>query len=240
MSNNMPYHPPLAGWRTIDKIQVFLLAILIPTMMVISAVNLQSLIENSYQPVFINAPWKAWAISMLAPGASICLERISEAFTHDQTKLLFKKIISLLTAFVIVAWISLFSMTFDGFSTPNIGDFASIDAFETGTQDTRLYSFIQLMAEILISACLFMRLESLYAHYQPAKKEPNPQWQTLDEKINHRKIERKDVVKRLEQETERHTQLVNARQSFINHWLDKLTIAKAHHAAISNFFGDEK
>ncbi len=240
MTNNTPYRPFLAGWRTIDKISVFLLAVLIPTMMVISTINLQSLIENSYQPVFINAPWKAWAISLLAPCASICLDMLPKAFVLDQTKLLFKKIMHLLTAFVIVLWILLFSMTFDGFSTLSIGDLASIDAVETGTQDTRLYSFIQLMAEILILACLFMGLESLFAHYQPVKKEPNPQWQTLDEKIRHRKIERKDVAKHLEQETERHTQLVNARQSFINHWLDKLTIAKAHHAAISNFFGDEK
>lgn len=240
MPNNIPYCPSLAGWRTIDKIQVCLLAVLIPIMMVISAVNLQSLIENSYQPVFINALWKSWAISLLAPCASICIERLPEAFTHDQTKLLVKKIIQLLTAFVIVAWILLFSMTFDGFSTPNIGDFLSIDAVETGTQDTRLYSFTQLMVEILISACLFMRLESLLAHHQPVKKEPNPQWQTLDEKIRHRKIERESIVKHLERETERHTQLVNARQAFINNWLDELAIAKARHAAISNFFGDEK
>ncbi len=240
MPNNMPYHPFLAGWRTIDKILACLLAVLIPTMMVISAVNLQSLIENSYQPVFINALWKSWAISLLAPCASICLDMLPQAFVHDRTKLLFKEIMYLLTAIVIVAWILLFSMTFDGFSTPNIGDFASIDAVETGTHDTRLYSFTQLMAEILISACLFMRLESLFAHYQPVKEEPNPKWQTLEEKVKHRKIERKEVVKHLERETERHTQLVNARQSFINYWLDKLTIAKAHHAAISNFFGDEK
>jgi len=240
MPINTPYRPSLAGWRTIDKIFVCLLVISIPTMMVISAINLQSLIENSYQPVFINAPWKAWAISLLAPCASICLKMLPKAFVLDQTKLLFKKIIYLITACVIVAWIFLFSMTFDGFSTPNIEDFAKIDVFETGIQDTRLYSFIQLMAEILISACLFMELESLFARYQPVKKEPNPQWQTLDEKIRHRKIERMDAVKHLEQETERHTQLVNARQSFINHWLDKFTFAKAHHAAISNFFGDEK
>ena len=80
MPNNTPYRPSLAGWRMIDKIQAFLLAVLIPTMMVISVVNLQSLIENSYQPVFINAPWKAWAISLLAPCASICLDMLPKAF----------------------------------------------------------------------------------------------------------------------------------------------------------------
>lgn len=250
MRNNTVYQPPFSGWRTQDKMFIVILTLLIPVMMVVSTVNLQVIIESSYEPVFIASPWKTWVIALIAPLASLAIEMLPTVFDHEQTKRSYQKSLNVITVFIIILWIALFAMTFDGFSTPSVESFSAdnfstnnatgAQSVETGGKDTRFYSFIQLMTEILISACLLSGWHALWNSHQPEQEEPNPKHQALAEKIRQLKTERVAIVKHLEKETARHTHLMNMRQSFINHWLGALTIAKAHHTAVSHFFGEIK
>jgi hypothetical protein len=226
------------GWNTLDKWLACVLIVLIPTMMGIATVNLQSIIENSFIPVFIASPWKGWLISLIAPASALALDMLPKFFS-PKVKKRYTQGLVIVMAVVTVTWIALFSTTFDGFSVAVQSATNDLYAEAPVGQDTRLYSFIQLMAEILISSCLFAALQKVFERYQPLKEIPHPMLANLKERHAQLLLERIEAMAHLSSETMRHNTLLLARQAFINHWLDELTIARARYAATSQFFEEK-
>jgi hypothetical protein len=226
------------GWNTLDKGLAYVLIVIIPVMMGIATVNLQSIIENSFIPVFIASPWKGWLISLIAPASALALDMLPKFFS-PKIKKRYTQGLVIVTAIVTIAWIALFSVTFDGFSVAVQSTANDLYAEVPTGQDTRLYSFIQLLAEILISSSLVAALQALFERYQPLKEVPHPMLASLKERLAQLLSERIEAMAHLSRETMRHNTLLLARQAFINHWLDELTITRARYAATSQFFEEK-
>jgi hypothetical protein len=202
-------------------------------MLVVSAVNLNAILISSGELVFLESPWKAWMISVLAPLSSICIKLVPLGFEFPQTKKLFLKFLYSLTALAIILWMVLIAQTFQG-----MGGDLDVDALLESGQNSQLYVFTQLCVEILVAASLFSGWQSLLDNYHPAA--PSTDSIALDKRIATSETVLEAAQKRLGEATQNLEAIKTGRQLFINKQIEKLSLLKAKNHFIQQFFGEQK
>lgn len=146
-----------------DQISLLFLFMALPTCLFMGAANVYSNLLASGEAVFLEQPYLAVFISMLVPAGSTSIKFISNFFEYQSSKKRYTLLIYTLTALVLLIWSFLFSMSFTGVAS-------DIDWESLGEAQNRTDSFLvwmQLVAEILVSAALFLAAEDIYLKYSP-------------------------------------------------------------------------
>ena len=218
-----------ASWRGQDLIQLVLFGTLTLLCMALSVVNVQVNIMASQELVFIESPWKSWVIAMLAPAAATSIKMLPHIFASVSWQDKCKKVIYGLTALMSFIWIVQFSQTFDGIGAqPSLSDLLN----EQGSSD--YFVLVQLLAEVMIAATLFIAVQNLLDAYNPSTLKANPSRLIASEQL---RIDKSACDKAFKTYQDADNKLVAhkaARQAFINEQLSAFAIALARHQALFN------
>lgn len=202
-------------------------------LMGIATVNLNSVLVSTADIAFLEAPWKAWLISALAPMASISLKCLPMAFEYPSTKRLYKKGLYSLTAIAILVWIYLVADTFQGMG----GGFDVDTLLEASAQGSMTYVLVQLLTEVLMAATLFSAWQSQLDSYHP--KPVDEQVRALNKALAVNAPLVKTAQDAVYEATDTLNALKTQRAVFINQQIEALTLQKAKHHFLNNHFGDQ-
>ncbi|MCY7297301.1 hypothetical protein [Alteromonas sp. a30] len=215
------------AWRAQDLIQLVLFGGFMLLCMGLSVVNAQASIAASEILVFIEAPWKAWVIALLAPAISVSLKMTPLMFSslHWQDKC--KKALYGLTALVSFIWIWQFAETFNGLGAP-----PSLSDMLNEQSGGDYFVLVQLLAEVLIASSLFIALQNLLDSYNPSTLTLNPSRLIASEQLRMDKSASEKAFKAYLETDSELVALSAARQAFINEQLSAFAIAQARHQAL--------
>lgn len=146
-----------------DQISLVFLFFALPSSLVMGTANVYSNLLVSGEAVFIEQPYLAVFIAMLMPAGSTAIKFISNFFEYQSTKKRYALLIYSLTGIVLFIWSYLFSMSFTGVASDI--DWESLG--EVQNQNDSFLDWMQLVAEILVSASLFLAAEEIYLKYSP-------------------------------------------------------------------------
>lgn len=163
------------GWQRVrlsDAIQLALYGSLTVLSMTVSFENLSANLLGTGMQVFIDDPSKALWISLLAPAAGMAIKNLPNMFKRSSAQSLCKRCIIAVTGISALAWVALFSASFDGLSG-NLPDFSDFSL--EGDSKGNWLTFTQLFTEIMVSASLFSRFSDILKIYEPETKINNPE-----------------------------------------------------------------
>lgn len=200
-------------WAQQDQIAIILIGIGLIAALVMSATNVYANLINSGEPAYLEQPWIAVMISLLAPAGSIAFKFISHAFESYNAIRRYTKTIYTLTGLSFIAWIGLFALNHSGV--------AGIDWSALGEDNiTGSYLvFTQLLTEILVGGALFLAAQDIALKYSPELYRENLAYLNAV-KARDAHLERHNAL--TEQRNQNHTRLtqLNAeRQAAINNKL---------------------
>lgn len=158
-------------------------------MLLISTVNVHTNVMSG-EPVFIEHPWMAWMIAMLAPAASIVLKFVPEEFS-GRSKERYQKGLVLVTCLSILAWLVLFALNFTGVNAPI--DWGNLGEPDNGKSSALV--FVQLLSEILVGAVLYQTAHRIDLIYTPDNFSPNPKYQYTQKALKDRNSELDGLLK---------------------------------------------
>jgi len=203
-----------SDWAQQDQMAIIFILMALIAALVMSASNVYANLMNSGEMAYLEQPWIALMISLLAPAGSIAIKFISQAFERYSSIKRYANTIYTLTALSFVAWIGLFALNHSGvgggFDWKTLGESSSTGSYLV---------FVQLLTEIMVGGALCLAAQDIALKYSPefyrenlaymnaikARDEHLKGHAALTEKRNHNHI--------------RLTQLNAERQSAINHKL---------------------
>ena len=141
-----------------DQFSLCFLFLALPTCLFMGAANVYSNLLASGEAVFIDQPYLAVFISMLMPAGSTAIKFISNFFEYQTSKKRYALFIYSLTTLALLTWSFLFAMSFSGVASDI--DWESVG--EATNQTDSFLVWIQLVAELLVSAALFLAAEDIY------------------------------------------------------------------------------
>lgn len=216
-------------WRAQDVIQLMLFGGFMLLCMGLSVVNVQVNIMASQEVIFIESPWKAWVIALLAPAASTAIKMSPKMVEKLPWQERCKHVIYGVTAVVALLWVWQFSQTFDG-----LGGAVDIAAMLDTQSGGAHFVFVQLLCEVLISASLFLAVQSLLDSYAPERIKPNPARAIAEEQCRLCKSAHDKALKAYQESENQLCTHEAARGAFINEQLAAFGVAMARHHALFN------
>jgi hypothetical protein len=124
------------------------------------AANIQGNLVASGLPLFTLNPVFAWLFAMLAPAAALAIHSFGASFETYEARQRFKMSVFSATGVAVLGWSWLFADLFHG--TGGL----DLSFEESGLKDT-LFVWLQVAAEILVGASLFLIAEDIAAKYSP-------------------------------------------------------------------------
>ncbi|MFT6660692.1 MAG: hypothetical protein ACJA0K_000669 [Maricaulis maris] len=198
-------------WALIHQATVVAAAILCLVMLGAGAANIQGNLVASGLPLFTLNPVFAWLFAMLAPAAALAIHSFGDVFRTWRGRNLYRAAIFILTGITVIAWSWLFADLFHG-----TGSGFDISFEEDGLADT-LFVWLQVVAEILVGASLFLIIEHIAGQYSPNFWVRNLAYAELLERETGLEIALRDEQRRLNTLRGQHTERMAARASVINH-----------------------
>ncbi len=147
-------------WSRLDQGNFIACLVLCILMLGAGAANIQGNLVASGLPLFTLNPVFAWLFAMLAPAAALAIHSFGAAFHTSAARLRFQMAIFAATGVTVLGWSWLFADLFHG--TGGL----DISFEESGLKDT-LFVWLQVAAEILVGASLFLIMEHIAAKYSP-------------------------------------------------------------------------
>jgi len=124
--------------------------------------NIYSNLMASGTVIFIEKPWLAIALSALLPTGSAALKFVTNFMAFDRSRKRYAICVNILTAIALLVWTVLFAQNFAGI-TGEI-DWPLLDDSDS---NGALFVWIQLIAELLVGASLFLVLEDIWQSITP-------------------------------------------------------------------------
>ncbi len=148
------------------------------TALLIGAGNIYSIIMASGQPVFLDDPALAVALSAILPIGAFALEFFKRQFSTDKAKRRYMMTVYALCAVLLIAWIILFAMVFGSAADQSI-DLSSMMSDSNHETDylPQAFTIIQLLAELFVGAALFMTGGELFAKHMRSIRVANPDYE---------------------------------------------------------------
>lgn len=154
---------PFLKWRRADQIGITFLLTSLCCALITGAANIFVALLSTGQAIFIEKPWIAVLMSMLAPTGAMAIKYSKNIFYLPQSKNRFVFCIYTLSALSLLAWSIEFSIQFSGVSNTAI-DWQSLGNESEGGKGNRLV-FLQIFAEILVASALALAAEDIYSKY---------------------------------------------------------------------------
>ena len=217
-------------WERFDLFLFILIGGLSLLAAVMGAANVYTGLMASGQPVFIDAPYLAVFISMLVPAGSACIKFVSNFFDYAGSKKRYALCVYLAAGLALFAWTIVFAMNFSGVA----GDIDWNALMEPGGKGGGLLVWLQLVAEMLVAAALFLAAEGIYFKYSPHAYRENLEYINLGKALKTHK-EGHEALSAMRAKTHaRITELENARDVFVRAQLVAFQAMRTRFNAINN------
>ncbi|WP_086930214.1 hypothetical protein [Agarilytica rhodophyticola] len=176
-------------------------------------------------PIFIDDPSKAKFIALLSVGAAAAIKNLPSMFKRETEKSLCKRVITGITGLSAFAWMALFSAEYNGLSS----DLPDLDFSLESNNSGNWLSFTQIFTEVMVSACLFMRVTSILDTYQPPQKRDNTEHGMLEADLVEAEVMCTPNNNTSAQAKNANTQLKAEKEAFTNDALARLAVAQAQY-----------
>lgn len=200
---------PFKEWSFLDQ-AIFVGALVLSAVMLgAGAANIQGNLVGSGLPIFTLNPYFAWLFAMLAPAAALAIHCFGHVFRTWRMRNYYRMGIYLLTVISVLAWSALFAKLFHGTGGLDI-------SFEgSGFADT-LFVWLQIVAEIMVGASLFLIAEHIAGKYSPNWWVRNHEHVELRERVSVLASQRDAAFDRLREAKGPHAGLIALRETAIN------------------------
>ena len=202
---------PFRRWDLKDQLVFPLTLLLMVLVLCAGSANVYSAILAEAQPVFLEQPFLAMFLACLLPAGSVAIHSLGDLLPSDRSRERFMRAILLLTALFLVVWAILFGFNFQ------IGDNAmDFDTLGEPTDHTATaFTIVQLLAEMLCGAALFLIAGHIHRRYCGETTIPNPEFLTLRDHIADLRPIREDAHERRKASRGRMMQLRAMREAHI-------------------------
>jgi len=157
--------------NTKDKSLFIFVLIGLLVVMIMGVSNIYANLMASGTVIFIEKPWLALALSALLPTGSAALKFVTNFMAFDRSRKRYAIGINMLTAIALLFWTILFAQNFAGIT----GEI-NWPLLDDGDSNGALFVWIQLIAELLVGASLFLVLEDIWSKYYTEKFVDNPEY----------------------------------------------------------------
>ncbi|NHK29402.1 hypothetical protein FF098_015915 [Parvularcula flava] len=171
------------NWSIFDRIIVLVALVASIILLALGSTNVATVILASGIPVFVDQPILAWLLAGLVPAAAIALKSAYHLFDLDGSRRVFSLATFGIAGVMVLIWIVLFSLSFEG-ATPDI-DYSNFAA-DNGTHDngiTALRNIVQILAEVLIGAALFLVIDKIIASYRSNYRTPKEEYLEAEQAV---------------------------------------------------------
>jgi len=159
-------------WSGRDQASMVMLCLCLLAAMVMGATNVYSNLMSSGQPVFLDNPWMAISISMLVPAGSCAIKFIANFFEFNLSKKRYALIVYSSVAITLLLWTIFFAQEFTGVTSEIDWDALGEESSDKGAW----LVWVQIVAEILVAAALFLAAEDISLKYSPESYRENPEY----------------------------------------------------------------
>ena len=170
---------PFKNWLFWDQASVSLCVLVGLLLFPITMTSVVATLQT-HAPIYLEQGWMAWMLAVLAPASSIVIKFGQSCFDSPITKHRYMQAICGLTGALVLIWMVLFAINFPGL-TPSF-DFASYGE-SSGQGKGMLLTLVQLMAEVLCSASLFLIAQAVIHKYQPDSSILNPAYRLAEQAL---------------------------------------------------------
>lgn len=175
---------PFGEWSVFDRTTLIVALVASGILLALGSTNVATVILASGIPIFLDQPILAWLLAGLVPAAAIALKSGSNLLQLDQSKRNFSIAVFALACIAAVIWVILFSLSFEG-ATPDI-DIDDLFADQAGGHDlTALRNTVQILAEVLIGAALFLVVDKIIASYRTGYRQANEAYPEAERDVHH-------------------------------------------------------
>ncbi|MEL6692379.1 MAG: hypothetical protein AAFQ12_05015 [Pseudomonadota bacterium] len=208
---------PFKEWNGYDKLIVIMCAAAAITLLGLGASNVVATILGSGIPVFIEQPYLAWMLGALVPAAAIAIKSGYHLFHFDTSRHLYAMSMFALSVTLILIWIVLFALSFEGASAEIDWDVLAHGGGESGSEAAinRLRNIVQITAEIVIGASLFLTIDRKQATYSSSYSRVNPEWHLADLRVQELEEPIEELTRVANDQEARVTRMEAARASYI-------------------------
>ena len=200
------------SWDGYDQISIILISLSLIAALALGAANIYANLMASGEQVFIDQPWLAVMLSTLVPAGSTAIKFISNIFEYERSKKRYTHLIYVLCTISLLVWAVCFALNFNGAS-------GSIDwdslSDETSGKGTMLVG-VQIIAEILIAAALFLAAEDIAHKYSPQLLRESLDYTCAHDALNAHIASHEELREIRGITHARRVELEAARSSFIN------------------------
>ena len=170
-------------WSVFDRITLLVALCSSGVLLALGATNVATVILASGIPVFLDQPILAWLLAGLVPAAAIALKSGSNLLQLDKSRRNFSVAIFALACITAVIWVVLFSVSFEG-ATPDINLDALFEESDSGHDLTALRNTVQILAEVLIGAALFLVVDKIIASYRVGYRQANEAYPEAEKDVH--------------------------------------------------------
>ncbi len=151
----------LGQWELKDQVLFLLALILMVLVLGAGSANVFSAIMAQAQPIFLENPILAVFLACLLPGGSAAIHFLGDLLESDRSRHRYTLCILGLTIPALLTWMGLFAMNF-----PIGSDDIDLDSLgESSDPIAMVFTFSQLLAEVLCGASLALAASSIHRRY---------------------------------------------------------------------------
>lgn len=200
-------------WPKYDLIKVSFLCMTCFALLALGGVNVAVLILGSGIPAFLDNPALAYLLGAIVPAIAMALKSAEELLPLDRHKHWYAVTIYILAGIVSLAWIVLFTITFEG----NTADIWS-DIDESVSDHTvfhTLRNITQILAEVLTGAALFLVIDRMHSKHSAKSISEKTGWRELSDRVDELRKLRNSSAEYSNAKAAVQTQLEATRTAFI-------------------------
>lgn len=170
---------PFREWSGRHKILCCLCALLMVISMVVGLTNSAIVLLASGEPVFLEAPYRAWLIGLIVPMAGAAIKLPTSFIETEAIRKRYALTIIMTAAISLGVWAFFYAAEYKGLT----GGLDMQSLLEADNKSSYLV-FFQLLAEVFASAAFALCVEHIYRLHYPDLFQSNPEEQLISGQIN--------------------------------------------------------
>ncbi|GJM04768.1 MAG: hypothetical protein DHS20C09_07590 [marine bacterium B5-7] len=218
---------PFRKWSGRHQILCVLCAFLMFISMGVGLTNSAIVLLASGEPVFLEAPYRAWLMGLIVPMAGAALKLPTSFIEYEAIRKRYALTIIMTAAFSLGVWAFFYAAEYKGLT----GGMNMESLLETDNKSSYLV-FFQLLAEVFASAAFALCVEHIYRLYCPDHFQTNPEYRLITEQIKSLEGELKPLR---EQKVTLHARIVGLEKKRENYAADKVAAFYAESSRRRNF-----
>lgn len=215
---------PFSDWNWLEKAKVGSLVAMLLVLLPAAVYNVFGNLMAAQNPVFLQHPEIAFALSMLLLPAAFAFKCFAQLFAHAMSKKRYHMGLYAVAGVSVLLWIIEFSQTFHGLSDGAASEIVWSEVTGSSSGSAWL-TFLQLLLETSLSAALFLSIEQVFEGFNGPREIENPVVALLEKQIDRSFQEEQRIEALLAQAEGNLNRIAHARKSVIQAAKTKVSAA---------------